>query len=106
MSRAGNTISVPMLGRGQAVFEPELVGHSPHITLLLGTDECDPDARTAGTSRTADAMDVGLAVGGRVEVDHVGDAVHVDPAGRDIGGDERVDGSGLEPCERLLALTL
>jgi hypothetical protein len=106
VSRAGSAISVPVLGRGQAMLEPEMVGHSPHVTLLLGTDECDPDAGPAGTSRTADAMDVGLAVGGRVEVDHVGDPVDVDPAGRDIGGDERVDGSGLEPGERLLALTL
>jgi hypothetical protein len=49
---------------------------------------------------------VGIAVPGSVEVDHVRDAVHVDAAGRDVGGHERVHVARLEARERLLALGL
>ena len=53
-----------------------------------------------------DAVDVGVAVLGRVEVDHVGDALHVDAARCDVGGHQGATCSALEARERLLALRL
>ena len=63
-----------------------------------------PDA--AGAAGAADAVDVALAVLGRVEVDDVRDAVDVDAAGGDVGGDQDVDVPGLEAGQGLLALAL
>ena len=60
-------------------------------------------ARAAGA---ADAVHVALAILRRIEVDDVRDAVDVDAARGDVGGDERVDAAGLEARERLLALAL
>ncbi|HYB22779.1 MAG TPA: hypothetical protein VED41_03210 [Solirubrobacteraceae bacterium] len=90
----------------EAVIEPELAGEFRDIAVLVCREERDPDACSTGATGPADAVDVGLAVGGRVEVDHVRDPLHVDPARRDVGRDERVDGAGLEAGERLLALAL
>ena len=73
---------------------------------MLRAEERDADAGPAGAARAADAVDVALAVGRRVEVDDVRDAVDVDAAGGDVGRDERVDAPGLERGERLLALAL
>src|SRR6185312_9019029 len=64
------------------------------------------DAVLAGTTRPTDAMDVGLMVAWRVEVDHVRDPVHVDPPRRDIGRNESIDLSGLEARQRAVALSL
>jgi hypothetical protein len=51
-------------------------------------------------------MHIALAVSGWIEVDQVGDAAHVDPAGSHVFGNQRVDRPQLEPRERLLALAL
>ena len=100
-------IGVASLARAaEAVIEPELAGELRDVAVLVWRQERDPDARAAGAAGAADAVHVGLAVGGRVEVDHVRDPLHVDPARRDVGRDERVDRAGLEAGECLLALAL
>jgi hypothetical protein len=88
------------------VVEPKLVSESADLTMLGRRDERDADATSAGAARSADPMNVGPAIGGRIEVDHVRDPGHVDSSGRDVGGDERVDRAGLKVCERSLALAL
>ena len=55
-----------------------------------------PRARAAGAAGAADAVRVGLLVLGRVEVDDVRDVVEVEPAGGDVGRDQRRDLAGLE----------
>lgn len=74
--------------------------------MLGGRDQRNADPLCARPAGSAYAMDVGLAVRGRIEIDHMGDAADVDPAGGDVCRDERVDGSGLEAGERPLALAL
>ena len=86
--------------------EPEVAGDLAHVVVLLGHHEADPDAVAAGARRAPDPVDVGVAVARGVEVDHVGDVVDVDPAGRDVGGDERVDVTGRELSEGAVALVL
>ena len=51
-------------------------------------------------------MVIGGGVGRRVEVQHARDAVDVDAAGRDVGGDERPDLAALERLEGPIALRL
>jgi len=73
------------------MFETESGRQAADIVMLRGRDEGDADALRAGAACPADPVDIRLAVGGGIEVDHVGDAADVDAAGRDIGRDERVD---------------
>ena len=51
-------------------------------------------------------MHVGLVVGRRIEVDHVGDVVEVEATCGDVGRDEHVVRTAREPAERPLALGL
>jgi hypothetical protein len=88
------------------VSQAQTAGELANLVPLVGGYESDPDALGAGASGAPDAMDVGVAVVGRIEVDHVRDPRDVDPPGGDIGGDENVDRARLEACERLLALAL
>src|SRR5690606_20232788 len=60
-------------------------------------------AAGAGAGGAAGAVEVGLVLGGRVDVDDELDVVHVDPAGRDVGGHEHPDGAGGERGEVPLA---
>src|SRR5690606_30056382 len=73
---------------------------------LLPLHERDRYARAPGPAGAADAVHVGLVVGGAVVVDHVGDVVDVDAAGRHVGGDQHVDLAVAERPQRLLALAL
>ena len=90
----------------EAVLDPKSTGELRDLAVLVGREERDPDARPAGAAGAADAVYIGLAVGGRVEVDHMRDPLDVDPARRDVGRDEGVDSAGLEAGERLLAVAL
>ena len=56
---------------------------------LLGEHEGDADAAAPGARGAADAVDVVLGGAGEVVVDDVRDAVDVDAAGGDVGGDQR-----------------
>jgi hypothetical protein len=57
---------------------------------LVCCDERHPDPVFAGASGSPHPVDVGVMVGGRIEVDDVGNPVDVDPARGDVGRDERV----------------
>ena len=66
------------------------------ISSLCFVTERDGDALTTGPTGSADTGDVGLGFIGQIEVDHMGDVVHVDAAGREIGGDENGALAGFE----------
>ena len=61
-----------------------------HAHFLAG-HENDGIPFTAGSSGTPDAVGVGFQVEGSVEIQNVGNAVHVEPAGGDVGGHKNAD---------------
>ena len=73
------------------MLNTQLPGHLADLTALGGGHKRDPDALGAGAAGASDPVNICLAVGRWVEVDHVRDSAHVDSAGGDVGGDERVD---------------
>ena len=75
------------------------------VALARG-DERDRVAAAAGPAGAADAVHVGLGVGGDVVVDDVADPLDVEAAGGDVGGDEDVELAGLELVDGPLALRL
>ena len=80
---------------------------SPAIWLRSAAEwKVMPMPAAPGAAGAPDAVDVGVAILGRVEVDHVRDAVHVDAARGDVGRDQRADLRRLEAGERALALAL
>lgn len=86
--------------------QPEPAGELFDLVAILGADERDADALAPSAPGAPDAMDVRLVVAGRIEVDHVRDAVDIDSASGDVGRDKRVDATGLKARQRLLALAL
>ena len=66
-------------------------------------DRVTAAARAAGA---ADAVHVGLGVGGDVVVDDVADPLDVEAAGGDVGGDQDVELARLQLVDRALALGL
>ena len=80
-----------MAAGAEPAVDSELRRHAAHFTVLVAADEGDSHARSAGAARPADAVDIALMIRRRVEVDHVRDSGHIDPARGDIGGNERVD---------------
>jgi hypothetical protein len=60
-----------MLLAAEAVTQPEPSREPAHLVTLAGTDERYPHPAVAGATRPPDPVDVGVMVGGRVEVDHV-----------------------------------
>ena len=87
-------------------MQAEVADHAHEFARLVVDDERDARAAGAGAGGAPDAVHVVIARAGDVEVDHVRDAHNVDAARGHVGGDERVDGAGLEARERLLALRL
>src|SRR4051812_1098277 len=74
--------------------------------LLAACDQRDRGALGTRARGAADAMHIGLRHVGQVEIDDVGDAVDIDAAGGDIGGDQRADFAGAEQSERPFAMVL
>ena len=68
--------------------------------------ERDRDAVGAGARGAADAVDVGFRDVRQVVIDDVADAVDVDAAGGDVGGDQDAQLAVAEVGERALALVL
>ena len=60
------------------------------LTEFPGRDEGDGHASIAGAARPADAVDVAFRILGHIEIDHVGDIVDIEAAGRHIGGDKDI----------------
>jgi hypothetical protein len=88
------------------VVESELAGELGDIPVLVGCEERDSDALATGAAGAADTVHVGLAVLGRIEVDHVRDPVYVDSTCCDVCRDQGVDRARPKAGERLLALAL
>ena len=68
--------------------------------------EVDGHALATEAARSADTMDVVLAVGGQVVVDDEGDLLHVDAAGQQVGGDEHAGRAGSELLHDDVAFSL
>ena len=68
--------------------------------------ERDRRAGGAGAGGAADSVDIAFRLVGHVVIDDVGDAVDVDAAGGDVGGDEHADLAVAERGEHALALRL
>ena len=100
---------VDVLDRGQAhLLERGPVGlldRAQQVVLARG-DERDRLAAATGAARAADAVHVGLGVGGDVVVDHVADPLDVETAGGDVGGDEDVELALAQLVDGALALHL
>ena len=73
---------------------------------LARRHEQDRLAGAAGAAGAADAVHVALGVVRDVVVQHVADAVHVEAARGDVGGDQHVDAAVLQLLHGLLALLL
>ena len=73
---------------------------------LIDADQRDGVARRAGTAGPADAVDVVLGHHRQLEVDDVGQAVDVEAARGDLGGDEDRRPAGLEVGQGADALAL
>ncbi len=76
------------------------------LVALGGGGEGDRGAGGAGAAGAADAVDVIVRLPRHVIVEHVADALDVQPARGDVGGDQDVDVAGLEPLQLLQALGL
>ena len=74
--------------------------------VVLGGDEADRVADRVGAAGAADAVDVILGVHREIVIDDMGDAVHVDAARGDVGGDQDAHRAGLEILERAEPLVL
>src|SRR5690606_28081511 len=66
---------------------------------VLGRYQRERAALGTGAASAADAMDIVVGMPRRVEVEHVADALDVEPACGDVRGDEDVDLAALEPLE-------
>ena len=58
--------------------------------------EADRFANSLSAASTADPVDIILGMTGKVVIDHVGDAFHIDSARRDIGCDEDANTAGFK----------
>jgi transglutaminase-like putative cysteine protease len=76
------------------------------IALFLAGAEGERMAAGPGARGAADAVDIAFRVDGNIKIDNVRDAVDVDAAGGDVGGDERAHAAGAEVFQRALARTL
>ena len=75
--------------------------------LVVKADEGDAFALASSAAGAADGVHVDLGFGfGEVEVDDVRDAVDVEAARRDVGGDETLDAAGVEVGPPPVALFL
>ncbi len=78
----------------------------PEQVALARGDKQDRLAGAPGAAGPANAVHVGLGVVGNVVVDHVRDALHIEPASGNVGGHQQVNFSSLERLDQLLALVL
>ena len=80
------------IGQGDVGTSLDCVDHS-----VLGfLHEGDGRTTRTGPGGPSDPVDIGLGIDGDVEIDHMGDIVDVDAAGRDVGGDKHLDPSFAE----------
>ena len=73
----------------------ELLNLAHHADIVSG-DEVDGNTLTSETTTTTDAVNVVLAVGGKVVVDDEGNLLDIDTTGKEVSGDEDTGRSGTE----------
>src|SRR5438105_4367357 len=99
-------LRIPGADRGPGGCDPGSGHQSLHVPALLAQDERDDGTAAPGPGGTAAAVQVVLAVRGRIDVDDQIEVVDVDPAGGDVGGDEYVQAATAELVECPGALSL
>src|SRR4051812_38658977 len=93
-------------GGRELVVQLQVAGDRAHVLRLVAHHEGDADAGASRAAGAPDAVHVGIAILGHVELDHVRHALDVETAGRDVRGHQRVHLAALEAGQRLLALRL
>src|SRR5690606_12523704 len=73
--------------------------HIAQLAALGAVTQRDGNAGGAITSGAAHAVHIVLRIVRQIVIDHVGDALHVDAARRDVGGDENADRARREALE-------
>ena len=73
----------PWQGDADQLFD---VAQIPHI--LAAGDQRDRNALGAGARGATDAVDISFGDVGKIEIHHMADAVDIDAAGGDVGGDQ------------------
>ena len=74
--------------------------------MIVRSQKADGFAHGLGPPRPADPVDVILGMTGEVVVDDVGNTLHVDSPGSDIGGHQDPDTSALKVLQRPQPLVL
>ena len=74
--------------------------------VIFRRDERECVAGALGASRASDAVNISIGGIGHVEVDNVRDAVDIETARRDVGGDHDLEMSRFETVQGALALSL
>ena len=74
--------------------------------LLRWVAQRDGHALGTGARSPADAVDIAFRHLRQIEIDHMGDAVDVDAAGSDVGGDQNAGAAGPKILQRALACIL
>lgn len=77
-----------------------------HHADIVSSDEVDGNTLTSETSTTTDAVDVVLAVGGKVVVDDEGNLLDIDTTGEEVSGDEDTRRAGTELLHDDITLSL
>ena len=78
----------------------------PNHVVVFRCDQCESVAGAFRAPGAPDAVDVGVGGIGHVEVDHVRDALHIQAARGDVGGDHDLVSAVLEALECGLTLSL
>ena len=73
---------------------------------IIMSKEADRLSHCLGAASTADPVDIILGMTGKVVIDHVGDAFHIDSARGDVGSDEDADTARLKILECTESLIL
>ena len=73
---------------------------------IIMRKEADRFANRLSAASTANPVDIILGMTGKVVIDHVGDAFHIDSARGDVGRDEDADTAGLKILEGAETLVL
>jgi hypothetical protein len=76
------------------------------LAKILAIGQTDGHAVATGTTRAADAVHVIFGLLGQIKVDDVADALHIDAARGDVGGNQHLDTTTTQGVERAVALTL
>src|SRR5881296_178130 len=91
-------MSMPRDGMSQVPFD------RAQLLVFLGRREARGAAARLRARGSSDPMDVVLSRVEQIEVHHMDDLGHVDPARRDVGGDQHAIATAPEAVERLAAL--